>query len=130
MWMLPPSASCVARRAGLCAAPTTLAIPLIDRGAWLWLAGAAWLLATFKMGVDNVLSVTRRHRRRVRWGACGHVGGRLLSRARLAPGRLLPHPHPPRVASAGFSTESAFLGDVRPRVQVPPEQWVYVIIRS
>ncbi|MGW2564194.1 MFS transporter [Streptomyces sp. NPDC001514] len=47
---------------GLCMAPTALVIPLIDRGPWLWLAGAGWLLATFKMGIDNVLGVSLRQR--------------------------------------------------------------------
>ncbi|WP_369688993.1 hypothetical protein [Streptomyces sp. Wb2n-11] len=47
---------------GLCAAPAALLIPLVDRGAWLWLAGAGWVPATFKMGVDNVLGVILRRR--------------------------------------------------------------------
>ncbi|MFI1394663.1 MFS transporter [Streptomyces sp. NPDC020681] len=48
--------------AGLCLAPAALLIPLIDRGPWLWLAGAGWVLATFKMGMDNVLGVSLRQR--------------------------------------------------------------------
>ncbi|WKX70612.1 MFS transporter [Streptomyces sp. XD-27] len=48
--------------AGLCVGPTALVIPLIDQGLWLWLAGAGWLLATFKMGIDNVLGVSLRQR--------------------------------------------------------------------
>ncbi|MGW1887036.1 MFS transporter [Streptomyces sp. NPDC001970] len=45
---------------GLCMAPVALVIPLVDRGPWLWLAAAGWLLATFKMGIDNVLGVSLR----------------------------------------------------------------------
>ncbi|MER5463185.1 MFS transporter [Streptomyces sp. NPDC002668] len=48
--------------AGLCVAPAALVIPLIGRGPWLWLAGAGWLLATAKMGIDNVLGVSLRQR--------------------------------------------------------------------
>ncbi|MFI1013511.1 MFS transporter [Streptomyces sp. NPDC020965] len=47
---------------GLCAAPAALLIPPLDRGGWLCLAGAGWLLITFRIGVDNVLSVTLRQR--------------------------------------------------------------------
>ncbi|MET7621511.1 MFS transporter [Streptomyces sp. NPDC005408] len=45
---------------GLCAAPTGLVIPLIDRGPWIWLAGSGWLLVTFQMGLKNVLGVSLR----------------------------------------------------------------------
>lgn len=45
---------------GLCLAPAALLVPLIDRGGWLYVAGAGWLLVTFKMGVDNVLGVSLR----------------------------------------------------------------------
>ncbi|MGO4431131.1 MFS transporter, partial [Streptomyces sp. MCAF7] len=48
--------------AGLCLAPAALVIPLIGRGPWLWVAGAGWLLATFKIGLDNVLGVSLRQR--------------------------------------------------------------------
>lgn len=48
--------------AGLVMAPTALLVPLIDRGPWLWLAGAGWMLVTFKIGVDNVLGVSLRQR--------------------------------------------------------------------
>ncbi|RKR90423.1 putative MFS family arabinose efflux permease [Micromonospora pisi] len=47
---------------GLCLAPAGLLVPLIDRGPWLWLAGAGWVLALFKTGVDNVLGVSLRQR--------------------------------------------------------------------
>ncbi|MFF0065766.1 MFS transporter [Streptomyces sp. NPDC005279] len=48
--------------AGLWVAPTALVIPLIDRGPWLWLAGTGWILATFTMGINNVLGVSLRQR--------------------------------------------------------------------
>ncbi|KUJ41313.1 MFS transporter [Streptomyces albus subsp. albus] len=47
---------------GAALAPAVLAIPLVDRGPWLWLAGAGWLLATFRVGVNNVLGVSLRQR--------------------------------------------------------------------
>ncbi|MFD3453884.1 MFS transporter [Streptomyces sp. NPDC058691] len=46
--------------AGLCLAPAGLLVPLIDRGPWLWAAGTGWLLAMFKIGMDNVLGVSMR----------------------------------------------------------------------
>ncbi|MDH2424457.1 MFS transporter [Sphaerisporangium sp. TRM90804] len=45
---------------GLCLAPAGLLVPLVDQGPWLWVAGAGWLLATFKTGMDNVLGVSLR----------------------------------------------------------------------
>ncbi|MFB7369205.1 MFS transporter [Streptomyces sp. NPDC056222] len=48
--------------AGLVLAPAGLLVPLIGHGPWLWLAGAGWLLAMFKTGVDNVLGVSLRQR--------------------------------------------------------------------
>ncbi|GGT21229.1 MFS transporter [Streptomyces kurssanovii] len=48
--------------AGLVMAPTALLVPLIGPGPWLWLAGAGWMLVTFKIGVDNVLGVSLRQR--------------------------------------------------------------------
>ncbi|MGN9837481.1 MFS transporter [Nonomuraea sp. H19] len=48
--------------AGPLLAPTGLLVPLIDRGPWLWLAGAGWLLAMTKTGMDNVLGVSLRQR--------------------------------------------------------------------
>jgi MFS family permease len=45
---------------GLCLAPAGLLVPLVDRGAWLWVAGAGWLLAMLKIGMDNVLGVSLR----------------------------------------------------------------------
>ncbi|MFJ9691256.1 MFS transporter [Kitasatospora sp. NPDC101183] len=41
-------------------APAALLVPLAARGPWLWLAGAGWLLAMAKTGVDNVLGVSLR----------------------------------------------------------------------
>lgn len=46
--------------AGICLAPAAFAVPPVDRGSWLWLAGAGWLVVTFKVGVDNVLGVSLR----------------------------------------------------------------------
>ncbi|MGW7059416.1 MFS transporter [Streptomyces sp. NPDC054904] len=40
--------------------PAALLVPLLDRGAWLWLAGAGWLLCMAKIGCDNVLGVSLR----------------------------------------------------------------------
>ncbi|WP_030605215.1 MFS transporter [Streptomyces fulvoviolaceus] len=48
--------------AGAVLAPAGLLVPLIDRGPWLWLAGAGWMLALFKTGTDNVLGVSLRQR--------------------------------------------------------------------
>lgn len=48
--------------AGLCLAPAGLLVPLVDRGGWLFLAGAGWFLAMFKVGMDNVLGVSLRQR--------------------------------------------------------------------
>ncbi|MEU7644170.1 MFS transporter [Streptomyces huasconensis] len=47
---------------GLCLAPAGLLVPLVDRGPWLYVAGAGWLLALFKTGMDNVLGVSLRQR--------------------------------------------------------------------
>ena len=48
--------------AGLCLAPAGLLVPLLDRGPGLWIAGAGWVLAMFKVGMDNVLGVSLRQR--------------------------------------------------------------------
>ncbi|MFJ4830424.1 MFS transporter [Streptomyces sp. NPDC088747] len=48
--------------AGLCLAPSGLLVPLVDRGFWLFVAGAGWFLAMFKVGMDNVLGVSLRQR--------------------------------------------------------------------
>ncbi|MGW1074439.1 MFS transporter [Streptomyces sp. NPDC002537] len=48
--------------AGVTLAPAGLLVPLIDHGPWLVLAGAGWLVAMFKVGMDNVLGVSLRQR--------------------------------------------------------------------
>lgn len=48
--------------AGVCFAPAGLLVPLIGHGIWLWVAGAGWMLAMFKTGMDNVLGVSLRQR--------------------------------------------------------------------
>ncbi|MEV6961799.1 MFS transporter [Streptomyces sp. NPDC051207] len=46
--------------AGLWFAPAALAVGLVGAGPWLWVAGAGWLAAMTKTGIDNVLGVTLR----------------------------------------------------------------------
>ncbi|KRD23446.1 MULTISPECIES: MFS transporter [unclassified Streptomyces] len=46
--------------AGLWFAPAAPAIALVDAGPLLWVAGAGWLAAMTKTGIDNVLGVTLR----------------------------------------------------------------------
>lgn len=46
--------------AGLWFAPATLAVALVGHGPWLWVAGAGWLAAMTKTGIDNVLGVSLR----------------------------------------------------------------------
>ena len=46
--------------AGLWFAPGGLAVALVGDGPWLWVAGAGWLAAMTKTGIDNVLGVTLR----------------------------------------------------------------------
>ncbi|GAA2818059.1 MFS transporter [Kitasatospora sp. CM 4170] len=45
---------------GLAVAPLGVLIGLVDRGPALWLAGAAWLVTTFKVGIDNVIKISFR----------------------------------------------------------------------
>ncbi|TWE18242.1 MFS transporter [Kitasatospora atroaurantiaca] len=45
---------------GLAVAPFGLPVALVDRGPALWLAAVAWLVTTFKVGIDNVLKVSFR----------------------------------------------------------------------
>lgn len=47
---------------GIAVAPFGLVVPLVDAGAMLWVAGAAWAVVTFKVGIDNVLLVSFRQR--------------------------------------------------------------------
>ncbi|WTW97716.1 MFS transporter [Streptomycetaceae bacterium NBC_01309] len=44
-------------------APWALLIPLIDSGPWIFAAALGWLLATTKMGFDNVLGISLRQAR-------------------------------------------------------------------
>ncbi|MCX5198462.1 MFS transporter [Streptomyces sp. NBC_00249] len=48
--------------ADVCLAPTGLLVPLMDRGVWLWAAGAGWLLFAVRTGTSNVLGVSLRQR--------------------------------------------------------------------
>ncbi|GAB3967854.1 MFS transporter [Actinoallomurus acanthiterrae] len=45
---------------GLAVAPFGVLIALVDRGPALWLAAGAWLVTTFKVGIDNVIKVSFR----------------------------------------------------------------------
>jgi len=47
---------------GLVSAPLKFVIPFLDRGPMLWLAALGWLLATFQVGINNVLQVSFRQR--------------------------------------------------------------------
>ena len=46
--------------AGLAVTPAGVLVALVDRGPALWLTAAAWLLTTFKTGLDNVIKVSFR----------------------------------------------------------------------
>ncbi|WP_078954079.1 MFS transporter [Streptomyces globisporus] len=46
----------------LCLAPAGLLVPLMDRGAWLWAAGAGWAAFAMRTGAANVLGVSLRQR--------------------------------------------------------------------
>ncbi|MFI1658946.1 MFS transporter [Streptomyces sp. NPDC020472] len=48
--------------ADLCLAPAGLLVPLMDRGAWLWAAGAGWVAFAVRTGAANVLGVSLRQR--------------------------------------------------------------------
>ncbi|MFJ9845994.1 MFS transporter [Kitasatospora sp. NPDC101155] len=45
---------------GLAVAPFGVLLALADRGPALWFAGAAWLITTCKVGIDNVIKVSFR----------------------------------------------------------------------
>ena len=47
---------------GIAVAPVSFGVPLIGHGGWLLLAGAAWLVLTVKIGMDNVIQVSFRQR--------------------------------------------------------------------
>ncbi|MFF8377893.1 MFS transporter [Streptomyces sp. NPDC015661] len=46
----------------LCLAPAGLLVPLLDRGGWLWVAGAGWFACSVRTGTANVLGVSLRQR--------------------------------------------------------------------
>ncbi|ROQ26681.1 MFS transporter [Streptomyces sp. PanSC19] len=46
----------------LCLSPAGLLVPLMDRGAWLWAAGAGWVAFAMRTGAANVLGVSLRQR--------------------------------------------------------------------
>ncbi|SEE03147.1 MFS transporter [Streptomyces sp. TLI_105] len=48
--------------ADLCLSPAGLLVPLMDRGAWLWAAGAGWVAFAMRTGAANVLGVSLRQR--------------------------------------------------------------------
>jgi predicted MFS family arabinose efflux permease len=62
----------------LALAPAGLLVPLVGRGPWVWLAGAAWLVTGVKVGIDNVLKVSFRQRI-----TPGNVLGRMNATFRL-----------------------------------------------
>ncbi|SEF16755.1 MFS transporter [Jiangella alba] len=45
---------------GLLVAPAGLLVPLIDAGAWLWVAGLGWVVLAYKISVDNVVLISFR----------------------------------------------------------------------
>lgn len=47
---------------GIAVAPFGLVVPLVGNPVPVWVAGAAWAVVTFKVGIDNVLLVTFRQR--------------------------------------------------------------------
>jgi MFS family permease len=47
---------------GAVCGPFALVVPLIHRGSTLWLAFLAWLVTTYKVGIDNVLKSSLRQR--------------------------------------------------------------------
>ncbi|WP_369142247.1 MFS transporter [Streptomyces sp. R44] len=48
--------------AGLYLGPAGLLVPLMDRGGWLWVAGAGWFAFAVRTGTANVLGVSLRQR--------------------------------------------------------------------
>jgi MFS family permease len=47
---------------GLAGMPFGFLVPLIDRGAWQWLAMCSWLVLTYRIGMNNVILVSVRQR--------------------------------------------------------------------
>ncbi|MFD0573637.1 hypothetical protein ACFQ0T_35960 [Kitasatospora gansuensis] len=45
---------------GLAVAPVGVLVAVVDRGPALWLAALAWLVTTFKVGINNVIMVSFR----------------------------------------------------------------------
>ncbi|MFI5806312.1 MFS transporter [Streptomyces sp. NPDC051561] len=46
--------------AAIVLAPAALVVPFVDRGPWLAVAAVGWMLTTFDIGINNVLSVSLR----------------------------------------------------------------------
>jgi MFS family permease len=47
---------------GVVAAPFSLLLPFVDRGAWLWIVCCGWVVVTYRIGVSNVILVSLRQR--------------------------------------------------------------------
>ena len=47
---------------GLAGMPFGFLVPLIDRGAWQWVAMCSWLVLTYRIGMNNVILVSFRQR--------------------------------------------------------------------
>lgn len=47
---------------GLLATPGGFLVPLVGRGGWLWLGMCAWLVLTYRIGLNNVVLVSIRQR--------------------------------------------------------------------
>jgi MFS family permease len=45
---------------GLATSPFALMVALVDHGMWMWVAGGAWLVVTFRIGINNVMLVSFR----------------------------------------------------------------------
>lgn len=45
---------------GIAAVPFGLLLPFVDRGAWLWIVCAGWVVVTYRIGVSNVILVSLR----------------------------------------------------------------------
>jgi len=47
---------------GVAVIPACLLMPLIDRGPWLWVSGAAWFVVNYRIGLNNVVLISFRQR--------------------------------------------------------------------
>jgi predicted MFS family arabinose efflux permease len=47
---------------GIAAVPSSLLVPFVDRGVWLWIVCVGWLAVTYRIGVSNVILVSLRQR--------------------------------------------------------------------